>query len=341
VAIFSTEDVHPRERVSYWDANVIRGFAKLKVPRNEPFNGSLKVGSLGSIGVSRTESDPFEIDRGRREIAHSHGDDYFIHLQCAGRSAHLQGDRKTVIKEGEFFLADLRRPSMGYLETRGNIVTIRAACGEIEARVGPTGQLVSRTIGSQNAVAGLTFGFLSMLPERIDTLDANAAPKIAEQALDLVALAFSAEAQSNGVNLSYPRAAALTLLKAAIESRLHDPNLKPVTAAAAAGISVRYANALMTQERTGLEGYIIARRLERCRRARRPRAGAPHHRRHCLQLGLLRPLPLRTALQGRVRVRARRVPQATDRMNLHRLRIAAFLPAIFMLALPARHRSLG
>ena len=40
-----------------------------------------------------------------------------------------------------------------------------------------------------------------MLPERIDTLDANAAPKIAEQALDLVALAFSAEAQSNGVNL--------------------------------------------------------------------------------------------------------------------------------------------
>ena len=178
VAIFSTEDVHPRERVSYWDANVIRGFAKLKVPGNEPFNGSLKVGSLGSIGVSRTESDPFEIDRGRREIAHSHGDDYFIHLQCAGRSTHRQGDRETVIKEGEFFLADLRRPSTGYLETRGSI----------EARVGPTGKLVSRTIGSQNAVASLTFGFLSMLPERTDTLDANAAPKIAEQALDLVAL---------------------------------------------------------------------------------------------------------------------------------------------------------
>jgi AraC family transcriptional regulator, positive regulator of tynA and feaB len=267
VAIFSTEDVHPRERVSYWDANVIRGFAKLKVPGNEPFNGSLTVGSLGSIGVSRTESDPFEIDRGRREIAHSHGDDYFIHLQCAGRSIHRQGDRETVIKEGEIFVADLRRPSMGYLETRGSIVTIRAACGEIEARVGPTGQLVSRTIGSQNAVASLTFGFLSMLPERTDTLDANAAPKIAEQALDLVALAFSADAQSNGVNLSYPRAAALTMLKAAIESRLHDPTLKPASAAAAAGISVRYANALMTRERTGLEGYIIARRLERCRRA--------------------------------------------------------------------------
>ena len=57
------------------------------------------------------------------------------------------------------------------------------------------------------------------------------------------------------------------MLKATIESRLHDPDLKPMTAAAAAGISVRYANALMAQEDTGLEAYIIARRLERCRRA--------------------------------------------------------------------------
>ena len=95
MAIFSTEEVHPSERVSYWDVNVIRGFAKLKVPRNEPFNGSLTVGEIGSIGVSRIESDPFEIQRSRKEIAHSHADDYFIHLQCAGQSTHLQGDCET------------------------------------------------------------------------------------------------------------------------------------------------------------------------------------------------------------------------------------------------------
>jgi len=266
VASFSTEDVHPRERVSYWDTNVIRGFAKLKVPANEPFNGSLTVGSIGSIGVSRTESDPFEIHRGRAEIAHSHGDDCFICLQCRGRSTHVQGDRETVINEGEFFLADLRRPFIGRLETRGSIVTIRAARGEVEARVGPVGQLLSLTLDTQDAVAGLTFGFLAMLPDRLDGIDAAAAPKIAEQVLDLVALAYSNRAESKA-SLSAPRTAALTILKTAIESRLHDPNLKPFTAAAAAGISVRYANALLAQEQTGLEAYIITRRLERCRRA--------------------------------------------------------------------------
>jgi AraC family transcriptional regulator, positive regulator of tynA and feaB len=266
VPVFSTASVPPRERVSYWDANVIRGFAKLKVRSNEPFDGKLTLGTIGSIGVSKIECDPFEIERGRKEIAHSHNGDYFIHLQCAGHSTHRQCGIETVIREGEFFLADLRRPSAGALETRGSIVTIRASCGEIEARLGPTGQLVSRPLGTQNAVAGLTYAFLSMLPDRVDALESVAGAKVAEQALDLVALAFAAESQSS-VTLSSARTATLTLLKAAIEARLHDPGLKPMTAAAAAGISVRYANALLAQDGPGLEAYIISRRLERCRRA--------------------------------------------------------------------------
>jgi AraC family transcriptional activator of tynA and feaB len=266
MAIFSTEEVHPRERVSYWDTNVIRGFAKLKVPRNEPFDGSIVRGEIGTIGVSRIDSDPFEIHRGRKEIAYAHADNYFIHLQCSGRSTHLQDDRRAVIREGEFFLEDLRRPSIGSLQTQGSVFTIRATRGEIEARIGSTGRLVSHPMDSRQGVAGLAFGFLSLLPDRADELEGTVATKIAEQALDLVALAYSGISQG-GVALSSPRAAALTMLKATIGSRLHDPDLKPVAAAAAAGISVRYANALMAQEDTGLEAYIIARRLERCRRA--------------------------------------------------------------------------
>jgi AraC-like DNA-binding protein len=90
---------------------------------------------------------------------------------------------------------------------------------------------------------------------------------IAEQALDLVSLALAADAEAANVTLSSRRAVTLTLLKSAIEARLHDPELRPAGAAAAAGISVRYANALLAEEDTGLERYIIDRRLQRCRRA--------------------------------------------------------------------------
>jgi AraC-like DNA-binding protein len=53
----------------------------------------------------------------------------------------------------------------------------------------------------------------------------------------------------------------------AIESHLSDPALDPAMAAALAGISVRYANKLLSEQGTSLERLIVSRRLERCRRA--------------------------------------------------------------------------
>jgi AraC family transcriptional activator of tynA and feaB len=264
--VYSTTDVPPHKRTDYWN-DVVARFASLTVKSADDFNGKLVVGSIASLGVSTFACDPLSIHRGGREIASTDvGDYYFICLQQTGRSTNHQNDRKAVVEPGGFFLIDPRRPFVGHLETQGSVVSIKVARTELEARTGPTGPLITRTLTRDNPVAALAFGFLALLPDRIDTLDDTAAPRIVEQVLDLVALAFSSESEG-GVTLSSPRAAALTMLKAVIESRLHDPNLKPGTAATAAGISVRYANALLAQEETGLEAYIFARRLERCRRA--------------------------------------------------------------------------
>ena len=88
---------------------------------------------------------------------------------------------------------------------------------------------------------------------------------IAQQALDLAALAFQT-VENTVAQLSSPRATTLLRLKSIIETKLHDPALKPATVAQAAGISVRYANALLANEGTSLERYIMLRRLERCRK---------------------------------------------------------------------------
>jgi len=53
----------------------------------------------------------------------------------------------------------------------------------------------------------------------------------------------------------------------AIENRLGDPTLDPSSAAAAAGISVRYANVLLSEQGTSLQQFIVSRRLDHCRRA--------------------------------------------------------------------------
>jgi AraC-like DNA-binding protein len=52
-----------------------------------------------------------------------------------------------------------------------------------------------------------------------------------------------------------------------VERLLIEPGLKPERIAAEAGISVRYANALLAAEDTSIERYMNDRRLERCRNA--------------------------------------------------------------------------
>ena len=63
------------------------------------------------------------------------------------------------------------------------------------------------------------------------------------------------------------RANTLLRLKSVIESRLYESDLRPAAVAAETGISVRYANTLLSAEGTSLERYVLDRRLERCRRA--------------------------------------------------------------------------
>ena len=105
-----------------------------------------------------------------------------------------------------------------------------------------------------------------MVAERADAIDESMAPKLVQQALDLVALAF--ETGSGAVaQLSSTRTTTLLRLKSIIEARLSDPSLKPAMVAEATGISVRYTNALLAHEGTSLERFIMLRRLQHCRLA--------------------------------------------------------------------------
>ena len=100
----------------------------------------------------------------------------------------------------------------------------------------------------QPVSARLTSEFIRMIPERLGDLTPTARSQIGEQVLDLVALALATERGEDRPALSSARAIALLRLRTAVERHLSDPGLDPATAAAAAGISVRYANALLTEK---------------------------------------------------------------------------------------------
>jgi AraC-like DNA-binding protein len=267
--VYSTSEVQPRNRAAYWREVVIKDIARHNFQSSvgPAFHGSLRMGPLGSIGVSLFECDPCETERTRADLVHCRSDDFIVSLQLAGRSVMFQDGREAVIECGNFALLDTARPCGGLHQTGIKCLIITIPRQALQARLGNVAALMARSIPAHKPIAELASGFLRLLPERLDALEARASAAIAEQAIDLIALTFSTETSQGGITLSSPRAVTLLRLKSAIEARLVDPYLKPAAAAAAAGLSVRYANALLALEGFSIERYILHRRLEHCRRA--------------------------------------------------------------------------
>jgi AraC-like DNA-binding protein len=274
---YATRGVHPRDRISYWvdvatKAFVRHAFTSLNGPS---YMGNIRLGALDTLGVSAFACDACEVVRSPSDVARADSDDLLLCLQSSGRGIFAQDGRQAVNEQGSFLLIDSRRPFSIIFPERIRSITFKVSRQGLEARVGNISGLTARPLSPEAAVGGLASGFLSMLPSRLDAFEGAACTKLAEQALDLVALAVSEQLGQTGAPLSSIRSTALFRLKSVIEAHLRDSKLRPAAAAAEAGISVRYANALLSQEGSSVERYILHRRLERCRQALEDTARAP------------------------------------------------------------------
>lgn len=261
---FSTEALPQRDRIPYWvdvasKAYFDHGFSAK--PAN--FVGHLSTDQLDPLLLSRCDCGPCEVTRTRRDIAHDGIDDLILCIRLAGRSTFSQADREVVVEPGTLLLQDAGRPmKVDFLEQTASIfVTIPRRL--VLARI--DNAAATRTLSTSLPTAAVAAEFLATLTSRVHAVEPAVRGRLAGHALDLIALAF---ATGEGASIgSTPRSTALLRLKSAIEARLSDPSLKPADAADAAGISVRYANDLLSGENFSVERYILHRRLERCRRA--------------------------------------------------------------------------
>ena len=202
-----------------------------------------------------------------RTIANGEDDVFFLCLQLEGGATLSQDGREAVIEPGDFVLLDAQRPYSCRYTTNWRQIIIKIPHRSLNARLAASSELTACPVRSSTAVGGLTSGFIRMIPERVEVLQPVAKTQIAEHVLDLAALALAAETAKDKPALSSGRAIALLQLRVAIENRLGDPTLDPSSAAAAAGISVRYANVLLSEQGTSLQRFIVSRRLDHCRPA--------------------------------------------------------------------------
>jgi AraC family transcriptional activator of tynA and feaB len=267
--IFSTDDVHARDRLDYWREEASKAAVDHDFDSRvgRAFKGSISAGKLGELDLALIESDPCTARRTDDRIARATDDDVLLMLQLDGSVALHQDGRDAATRPNDLLIVDSRRPFFVDVAHSMRALLVKVPRGELQGRLGDMSLITARPITTDEPVAALASGFLAMLPKRASEFDATSGSKVAQHMLDLVSLAFGRELQTRNVVLSSSRMTTLVRLKAMIEARLGDPGLRPAQAAKAAGISVRYANALLSQEGTSLERFIMRRRLEHCRRA--------------------------------------------------------------------------
>jgi AraC family transcriptional regulator, positive regulator of tynA and feaB len=266
--VFATNRVHVRDRLSYWREEASKMYVahEFATGVGRSFEGTIRAGSVGMLSIAHFACDPCTVERTADCLTRDDDEDVLIGLQLVNRMGLHQDGRDALASTGSIYLMDARRPFSLDVPAGGSLV-FKVPRWTLQDRLGDITALTALPISYRRPEAALASDFLKLLAERADAIDEPAAGKIAHQALDLVALAFEAEAPRSRARLSSSRATTLLRLKAVIESKLHDTALKPQVAAEAAGISVRYANALLAQDGTSLERFIMRRRLQRSRRA--------------------------------------------------------------------------
>ncbi len=267
--VLAMSDIHPRDRVAYW-LDVVRHVIvdhECRVNAPSTFDATMLRAPLGELSVMSVESLGLEsVEHTARSIARGEDDVFLLYLQLAGSATYTQDGRETVIHPGDLTLLDAQRPFSCRYSHRKQI-TIKIPHRALKARLASSSQLTARAVRRTDGVSALASDYIKMIPDHIDTLQPAAKLQVAEHVLDLAAFALAAETGKGTPAVSSGRAVALLSLRMAIENRLKDPALNPTAAAGAAGISVRYANHLLSQQGTSLERFIVSRRLEHCRRA--------------------------------------------------------------------------
>jgi AraC family transcriptional regulator, positive regulator of tynA and feaB len=167
---------------------------------------------------------------------------------------------------GDMILVDPRLAYTCRYAADSELLVVKYPRRNLLARIGSVEAFVGSKLAADVGVGGLLSEFLSVLPAHADRLD-GAAVHASSQILDLLAVLLLKESGGSAPRIGFSRLLLAHRLRTAIETSLTDPTATAASIARSAGISLRYANAILNEYDTSVSRLLQTRRLERCRQA--------------------------------------------------------------------------
>jgi AraC-like DNA-binding protein len=266
--VLDTGSSAPDRRLAVWQDIVCDTFVGLdcRSDMRDAFWGSVSQSRVGPVAFTQVDSTAQRVFRTPSRIARASEDFVLMALGNSGVNGVFQDGREAVVAAGQFVIYDTTRPYELRFNDSFSQTIFQMPRKLLQQRIGSFDKLTATTFSGDRPLEGLTYDFLLGISRRIEQVDPATATRLLDQALDLIAMAFAERMHARSPDQSFHRSALLYRLKNYILTHLRDPELSMLRAAAAIGISPRYASDLMAAEQISFRSYIQTQRLERCRR---------------------------------------------------------------------------
>jgi AraC-like DNA-binding protein len=167
---------------------------------------------------------------------------------------------------GQFTIYELSAPFTYSHADPTDVIVVKLPMQLLSARVGKVGAVLGQSYFARTGIGRLTAEFLGGIAREANVLPHDAKAAFGHQVVDLVGLMLDCNGDRLPIAHSATKSALYRRCLALIRSRLGDPDLDPLSAAAAVGISPRYLHRVFQEAGKSFGGVLQDERLERSRR---------------------------------------------------------------------------
>ncbi|SLN28107.1 Transcriptional activator FeaR [Aquimixticola soesokkakensis] len=262
LSMVDSQQVPEANRLDYWK-NHVHSANGLKIEcATNNFVGVMTNRTLSNCSVHGVK-----IQTPHRAIRESTTQDLcFVNVQVRNEGARFNGNREFSMQQGSLILYEACEAYELDFDGASESLVIAIAKSDLEKRVANIQMHLDEAITydplKTTMLAGLLRGVLSINGETRQAVKDGLSEAVLNM---LVATLYDCDeavlkTPTNG------SAAILQRIKSFINTHLDNPDLNPVMTAEAMGITVSYLHKIFLQNNTTLMQFVLAERLERCRR---------------------------------------------------------------------------
>jgi AraC-like DNA-binding protein len=265
---FDTNDFPAKRRFAQWRDAASALFLPVDVGARD--HGAFRYHSVRSAidGVPLGTSFVRDVQVSRE--AHHIGDPaacpFSIYIPASGAIGVAQAGREQRVKPGELTMIDTALPYQTDVPDELGFTWLHIPRERLPCRVGRLDALAGLTLDGRNPYARLAIDFIRSIAQVADHLSGENARRIADQALDLVAMAVAHQTGEAPPEGNLRRAAILHYAKTFIDRNLPNADLSLEVVAATLKVSSRYLSGLFGATETPYRTYVREQRLAQCAR---------------------------------------------------------------------------